>query len=120
MPTAKTDRGNAAEAAACRYLEKQGLKLIARNYRTRFGEIDLVMRDTEMLVFVEVRFRRNERFGGAAASVDSRKQAKLLKAAADYLANHRCGQIPVRFDIVALHGEPAAINWLRDAFQAAD
>jgi putative endonuclease len=93
--------GGRAESLAAQYLERQGLRLLERNFRTRRGEIDLVMREGEMLVFVEVRLRTNAAYGGAAASITSRKQARLVAAAQVYLA--RLGrEPPCRFDAVLL------------------
>src|SRR5204862_504789 len=79
--------GTLAEQRAERYLQSQGLGLIERNYRSRFGEIDLIMRDGTSLVFVEVRMRRNKDFGGAAASIDVRKQQRIIRTAHQYLAD---------------------------------
>lgn len=110
-------RGLAAEASAAAWLERQGVQVIARNWRCRFGEIDLVLRDGETLVFVEVRLRGNPRFGGAAASIDARKQRKLVAAARLYLASSPQRDRPCRFDAVLLDGDDAAgIEWIRNAF----
>lgn len=107
--------GQTAEAHAERYLESQGLKRLARNWRCRFGEIDLIMRDGDTLVFVEVRMRSHADFGGAAASVDAAKQRKLLAAAKLYLSALP-EMPPCRFDVVAL-GEPhTAPQWIKSAF----
>ena len=77
--------GPDAEALACGYLETQGLKLIQRNFRTRRGEIDLIIQDQQTLVFVEVRFRRPERFGSAEQSITQRKCSRLTAAALAYI-----------------------------------
>jgi putative endonuclease len=118
----KPGRGPAAEDAACRWLETQGLRLVTRNYRCRLGEIDLVMRDGDVLVFVEVRARAGERFGGAAASVGFAKQRRLIAAARHFLMIHpREAERPMRFDVVAISG-PAGQNetrWIRGAFDCA-
>ncbi len=88
--------------------------IVAQNWRTRRGEIDLVARDGTMLVFVEVRLRTGERFGGAAASITSRKKARLIAAASQYLATLPDAP-PCRFDAVLLDSlEPSAIRWLQD------
>lgn len=108
--------GDAKERAACDYLQRQGLRLVAHNVRCRLGEVDLVMRDGDTLVFVEVRYRRAQGFGGAAASVDRRKQARLIAAAGFYLQRHPC-DLPCRFDVVAL-GDGGSLDWIRDAFSA--
>lgn len=116
--TKAQQQGDAAEELACQHLQRQGLTLIERNYRCRHGEIDLVMRDKESTVFVEVRYRNNSSFGGSAVSVDGRKQTKLIAAASHYLQHHPAlAQRPARFDVVAI--APGALEWIRDAFQAS-
>jgi len=104
-------RGQLAEDRALRFLEQQGLKLVLRNYACRFGEIDLVMSEGEQLVFVEVRSRRYNSYGGAAASVGLAKQHKLWRTAEHYLLSIR-RQPVCRFDLVAIDGP--ALSWLRD------
>jgi putative endonuclease len=106
--------GRSAEARACAYLEAQGLRLVERNYRCRFGEIDLIMRDGECLVFVEVRLRRSARFGGPLVSVDARKRGRLAASAQSYL-QARTRPCPARFDVVAFDGDEG-LEWVRDAF----
>jgi putative endonuclease len=106
--------GQAAEARAEAFLKTHGLKFVARNWRCRFGEIDLVMQDGPTLVFVEVRLRSRSDFGGAAASVTPAKQKKLLAAARQYLSTLKTLP-PCRFDVVALSGE-APPEWIRNAF----
>ena len=93
--------GEAKERLAESFLTAQGLRLVARNQRSRFGEIDLVMRDEAVLVFVEVRYRRSTRFGTPAATVDARKQQRLILAARHYLHRHPT-QLACRFDVVAI------------------
>lgn len=116
-PSAR-DQGLAAEAEAARFLESRGLAIVARNYRTRFGEVDLVAREGATLVFVEVRKRKWRAFGGAAASVDARKQSRLVAAARHYLA--RLGAEPAcRFDVVTWDGDSPAPAWIRGAFDLA-
>lgn len=102
------------ERLAGDYLQAQGLELVTRNYRCRRGEIDLVMRERGVLVFVEVRFRRSDRYGGAAATVDAHKQRRLAAAAAHYLGQHP-NPLPCRFDVLALGGGDR-IDWIKDAF----
>ena len=107
-------RGQEAEEHAFEYLRRHGLTEVARNYRCRFGEIDLIMRDGQTLVFVEVRMRASSAFGGAQASIDARKQRKLLSAARHYIGS--TGRIPdCRFDAVLLNGD-TRIEWIRNAF----
>lgn len=105
------------EEAAARYLQAAGLKLVARNYRSRRGEIDLIARDGGTLVFVEVRYRRSSRFGSAGASVDARKQQKLLATAHSYLQQKKL-DCPCRFDVVAIEGDAQNIQWIKNAFGA--
>lgn len=108
------------EQLALDHLQHAGLNVIARNYRTRFGELDLVMRDGTAVVFVEVRYRRDARFGGGAASVGPAKRAKLTRAAAGFLAAHpRLASLPCRFDVIAFDGnaDAPACSWQRAAFE---
>ena len=113
--------GQDAEQLALDYLVDRGLSLVARNYRCRLGEIDLVMRDGACLVFVEVRFRRQNRFSKAARTVDANKQRKLLRAAGLFLTRNQYRQPPVvRFDVVGIDagGDAATqVSWLKDAFR---
>lgn len=106
--------GGEAEEQAARFLARQGLDIVARNYRTRFGEIDLVAREGATLVFVEVRMRSSERFGGAAASIDSGKRNRIAAAARQFLAR-LAHEPPCRFDVVTLDG--GAPKWMRAAFE---
>jgi putative endonuclease len=115
--------GARIEALARDFLQRQGLTPIAANANYRGGELDLVMRDRDTLVFVEVRYRKSTAFGGAAASVDTGKRRKLVLAAELFLASHReFASLPCRFDVVAAHGDVEAptFDWLRDAFRADD
>jgi len=107
-------RGEAAENLAAAFLQRAGLALVERNYRCRFGEIDLIMQDAATRVFVEVRLRSRSDFGGAAASVTLAKQKKLLAAARLYLATLKTLP-PCRFDVVALTGNDAP-DWIKNAF----
>jgi putative endonuclease len=108
-------RGVEAEAMAAAFLEHNGLKILARNYRCRLGEIDLVAREGDTTVFVEVRSRRSSAFGGAAASITAAKRQRLLKAARHYISRQRA--LPqCRFDALLIQGEPPHIEWLRNAF----
>lgn len=113
--------GAVVESAAARYLASQGLILLDANVRYRDGELDLVMRDGGTLVFVEVRYRANRDFGGAAASVTPTKQRRLIRAATRYLAAHPAhAALPCRFDVICAEGDPGApqLTWLRAAFDA--
>lgn len=110
--------GAQAEQWAAQYLRQQGLKPVTKNYRSRFGEIDLIMQDGEELVFVEVRLRSNAGFGGAAASIDARKQQRLIRTAQQYLAG--LSHIPpCRFDAVLMDDvEGVNVQWLKNAFES--
>lgn len=110
--TERQMRGQRAEDDALAYLERHGLTLVERNFRCKGGEIDLVMREGEALVFVEVRQRTDARHGGAAASVDAGKQRRLILAAQIYL--QRFAMPPAcRIDVIAIDG--AAWSWLKNA-----
>ena len=110
--------GAQAEALAATFLASKGLAIVARNVRSRFGEIDLVARDGDTLVFVEVRLRRSARFGGASESITAAKRARILAAAEGYLA--ALPRTPAcRVDAVLLDGLDATrIEWLRDVASA--
>ncbi|HET7662865.1 MAG TPA: YraN family protein [Rhodanobacteraceae bacterium] len=113
--------GDTFELRARRHLQKAGLAPVAHNYSTRFGELDLVMRDGDTLVFVEVRYRRNAHFGGAAASVTSRKRERLIRAASGFLAAHpQYADGDCRFDVVTFEGDgdKARCHWQQAAFDA--
>ena len=108
--------GARAEQQALEFLRGRGLALLNQNYRCRYGEIDLIMRDGATLVFVEVRLRSRADFGGAAASITATKQGKLVRTAQHYLSTLR--QIPpCRFDALLLHAADGSdIEWVRNAF----
>lgn len=115
-------RGKDAEILACNYLLNCGLSLIQRNFRSRCGEIDLIMSDRDSLVFVEVRYRRQSRFGSAAESVGPRKQSKIVACAQHYMQrNPAAADRPCRFDVVAISGTGMTpdIQWIPDAFPAS-
>ena len=108
-------RGRHAENLAALFLQQQGLKLVARNYRCRFGEIDLIARDGDTVVFVEVRMRASDQFGGAAASITVGKRRKLLRTARHYLAG--ATRAPAcRFDALLVNGADNSVEWLKNAF----
>ena len=109
--------GSLAELHAREYLVSQGLQWLASNYRCRMGEIDLIMRDGDYLVFVEVRARTSNAFGGAMASVTNSKRQKLIKTASLYLlVNQLYDTQPIRFDVLSLEGVPPNIGWIKNAF----
>ncbi|MGO3357070.1 MAG: YraN family protein [Oceanisphaera sp.] len=110
------NKGDVFERRAEQYLLGQGLQLQMRNYLCKLGEIDLVMSIDRTLVFVEVRYRKNNHFGGAAASVTPAKQQKLRRAAHCYLQSQGLNEStqPCRFDLVACEG--SHIHWIPNAF----
>ncbi len=107
--------GAQAEQHAAQYLQRHGLTLVQTNYHCRFGEIDLILRDKETLVFAEVRQRSSNSFGGAAASIDAHKQQRLILTAQHYLAT--LSRIPpCRFDAVLLDAAEN-VEWVKNAFE---
>jgi putative endonuclease len=107
--------GRAAEDAAVAFLISRGIDIVARNFRRRLGELDVVARERDTLIIAEVRTRASNRFGGAAASVDYRKQVKLRRAAALFLEGRGdLARLRVRFDVIAV--TPAGIEWIKHAF----
>lgn len=122
-PLDRRARGAAVESAAQAYLIAAGLRDVAANAHSRFGELDLVMLDGATLVFIEVRYRRDARYGGGAASIDAGKRRKLVRAAQMFLAaNPIHAERACRFDVLEADGDADAprLNWLRDAFRADD
>lgn len=114
----RQQRGARYEQKARRYLERKGLRFVAANVHVRGGEIDLIMKQQQVIVFVEVRFRRNDKFGGAAASVTRGKQQRLLYAAQVWLSGSgkSFDTVDCRFDVLAFTGNE--IEWLTNAFAA--
>ena len=113
-------KGRQAELLGSRYLKAKGLSVVSRNYRSKSGEIDIIAKDGNTTVFVEVRYRAGQHFGLAQETVDARKQAKLAKTALHYMHNHPGSHnAPMRFDVLAINGDLATnnINWIRDAFE---
>lgn len=114
--------GDPFELRARTELERAGLKLLSSNYSTRYGELDLVMRDGDTIVFVEVRYRKRASHGDAAASVTASKQAKLIQAAQHWLGAHpQHARRACRFDVISYDGPADAVrmSWLRAAFEAS-
>jgi putative endonuclease len=111
------DSGQQGEDIALAFLQKKGLKLIQRNFRSRAGEIDLIMQDEESLIFVEVRYRSSNKFGGALHSVDKKKQSKLIKCAQQYLLKNPT-KTGARFDVIAISPSVGQheIQWITNAF----
>lgn len=120
-PTPRRQLGDKWEARTQRYLQRHGLACIAKNFHSRFGEIDLVMLDEDTLVFVEVRYRGAGSRINAALSVDRKKQQKLQMAALYFISRHpQWGNTTMRFDVVAIdqhEGQAPRPRWIKDAFR---
>jgi putative endonuclease len=121
MTHARLSLGKQGEDLACRELRRRGYAVLARRYRTRWGEIDIVARDGDTLVFVEVKTRRSAGFGGPVAAVGFRKQRRLINMARSYLMGLLGPEPPCRFDVVGVtmpEGERPVVEVLVDAFGA--
>lgn len=121
MTEARQALGKKGEAAARAYLERRGVRILAANYACAAGEIDLVGREREALLFIEVKTRTSEAFGPPQLAVHQRKQRQIVRAAQWYLAERRLPEVACRFDVVAvtfLDDERPQIQWVRDAFPA--
>lgn len=120
MTLARQTFGKSSEDAAAAELERRGYEILARRYRTRHGEIDIVAREEETTVFVEVKARATTEFGTAAEAVTRRKQQKLIAMAREYLACNRLTDVPCRFDVVAIDGIGAGCRMIVyvNAFEA--
>lgn len=118
MKDARRLVGNEGEDLAAAALKKQGYKILERNYRTPLGEIDLIARHQGFLVFLEVKTRRSVRFGAPQEAVSPAKQARLKRLADYYVKVKRLGEVPVRFDVVAVTMSEAGpqVEIIRDAF----
>lgn len=109
--------GSREEKAAATYLRSQGLKLLQKNYGTKAGEIDLIMQESNTLVFVEVRYRRQSAFGSPLETVNLKKQQRIIKAASQYLVeNYKDSPPSCRFDVIGVEGQPYSFNWIPNAF----
>lgn len=109
--------GQHFELKAQKFLENKGLVLLENNYSCRWGEIDLIMRDKNYLVFVEVRARKSATYGDAASSITRSKQQKIIKTAQYYLmTNQLHDKYPVRFDVISVQSSQSAIEWIPNAF----
>ena len=110
--------GSRGEKLALKYLKKQGLLLHEKNYHCRYGEIDLIMWHGDYLTFIEVRYRKNQQYGGALESITQLKQDKLRRSAQDYLIRTKNNATPCRFDILCLNGNlnKPEYQWIQNAF----
>lgn len=114
----KGEQGRLAEQIARDLLQSHNLRFICKNYHCRYGEVDLIMQDDNTLVFIEVRYRKSQQFGGAIESIDSKKQNKLRITAEHYLQKTK-SKLNARFDVVALSSleDKNRINWIKSAFE---
>jgi putative endonuclease len=111
-------QGKKAEDFALDFLSQQKMTCITRNFYSKSGEIDLVMKDQEFLIFVEVRYRRSQTYGSALSTVDWRKQQKIIKTANYFLLkNPHYQTLPARFDVVGISGNSMQAEWIKNAFQ---
>lgn len=110
-------KGHAVEKQAKIYLCAKGLILVESNYNCLWGEIDLIMRDKEYLVFIEVRARKSATYGNAVESITKNKKEKIIKTALHYMIKkHLLEKYPTRFDVIAVQGENDNMEWIKDAF----
>ena len=118
---ARQNLGKLGEDLACAELERRGYAVLARRYRMRFGEIDIIARDNDVTVFVEVKACTGDEFGGGAAAVTGWKQRRITQMAVDYLSRHGLHDRPCRFDVVVvdLSGDSARVEVYAHAFDAA-
>lgn len=108
--------GREGEARAAEYLRKKRYDIIGANYRCRFGELDLIAKKRELVIFVEVKLRKNDHFGAAADAVTPSKREKLRKAALSWIAATDC-TAPTRFDVIEIYTETGRINHIENAFE---
>ncbi len=114
----KLNKGQAAERLAADYLKNQGLSFVERNYRCRRGEIDLIFKQDDTWVFVEVKYRTSKNYGGAAAAVDQHKIHRILLSAQHYLQNYNINQYDtaIRFDVITVQEQAPYLEWFQNAF----
>jgi len=114
--------GRQGELEAAAFLEKKGYRILERNYRSRYGEIDIIAEDGRVVVFVEVKARGSDRFGAPTASVDERKQKKLLLTAQFYIESRRLFDSDLRFDVVGIETDGGKLSFelVKNAFEAAE
>lgn len=112
--------GQLAEENAEKLLESNGLKLLARNFRAKTGEIDLIMRDEHTIVFVEVRYRQSNQYGSGAESITFHKRQRIINTASIYLAYEKLGEEKCRFDVISASGptnDGMMLDWIKNAFE---
>ena len=106
--------GRVGEDKACAFLKREGIKVVERNYKNAFGEIDVIAKDGEYLVFLEVKTRSGDGFGAPSEAVDARKRGKYFRIAQGYLNKKGITDVPIRFDVIEVENE--SINHIKDAF----
>lgn len=119
MPNLRQILGQKGEKQAAKYLKKKGYKLVTANYRCQYGEIDLIARDADILIFIEVKTRTSTDFGDPAAAVDYRKQQQISKVAHHYLVTHHNDDVDARFDVISVlspNGKKTEIEHITNAF----
>jgi putative endonuclease len=123
MPLDRRELGMTAESVAAGFLAAQGAEILLRNFRRRLGELDIIARQGDVLLIVEVRTRSSDAFGGAAASVDDAKRRRIARAAAQLLQRRRdLARLRARFDVIVVSGADSPrpqVEWIRHAFDAA-
>jgi len=120
MSYQRVELGKTGEDLACRELRRRGYSIVERRHRGRGGELDIIARDGETLVFIEVKAREDHSFGDAAEAVTARKRRRIVQLALGYVMRHRLTDVPCRFDVVSIHfdaGQPA-IEIFQNAFDA--
>ena len=110
--------GAKQESIALKFLQQKGLKLITKNFRSKIGEIDLIMHDTTQIIFIEVRYRNLKSHGTPAETVNYTKQQKIIKTSTIYLIqNNLYDKVNIRFDIISINNDPVSpIEWIKNAF----
>lgn len=116
--TDKSPHIDLGESIACRFLKKNGYKILEKNHRCRYGEIDIIAREKEALCFIEVKSRKSTRFGLPEEYVDARKQKKLLKTAMSYLRKNENPDIDMRFDVISVDLKKNTCRNIKNAFDA--
>ncbi|MCR5800034.1 MAG: YraN family protein [Lachnospiraceae bacterium] len=111
----KRNTGNYYEDAAAEYLKDKGIEIVCRNFACRIGEIDIIGRDKDTLVFFEVKYRKNDSYGDALQAVDLKKQKKIIRVADYFIMTHDTG-LYYRFDVIGITGD--RIDWIKNAFGA--
>lgn len=109
-----TKIGNEYERVACEFLSQQGLKLLYSNYRCKTGEIDLIMQQQHTIVFVEVKYRKNAKYGGAISALSQKQMQRLVKSAQLFLAESKNQHLNARFDVIAITGSEPPV-WIQNA-----